>query len=170
VLFVDHTEIEVSIHAASLARELGVPVVADIERAAEGLEVLLPLIDHLVVGVATAKQLTNVENVSAMMPALATGRKCVAITDGEQGCWFSEDGADVQHIPAFEVQAIDTTGCGDVFHGAYMAELAHGKSIEEALRVASAAAAITATRVGGRSGAPTRAEVVALLETGRGIT
>jgi sugar/nucleoside kinase (ribokinase family) len=166
VLFVDHTQIAAGIYAARVARELGVPVVADIERTPDGLEELLPLIDHLILGINAGRMLSGKEIALEVVRALAPGRTCVAVTDGESGCWFSAEGAEVRHIPAYQVPVVDTTGCGDVFHGAYMAELARGTSIEDALRFASAAAAITATRVGGRSGAPTRAEVMSCLDTG----
>ena len=58
-------------------------------------------------------------------------------------------------------QAVDTTGCGNVFHGAYAAALIHGMSIPVALRFASVAAALKATRPGGQMGIPTRSVVEA---------
>ena len=63
------------------------------------------------------------------------------------------------HIAAYAVDAIDTTGCGDVFHGAYASGLARGLELEGRVRFATAAAAIKATRQGGQAGAPTLSEV-----------
>ncbi len=60
---------------------------------------------------------------------------------------------------------MDTTGCGDVFHGAYAAGLARGLDLAERVRLASAAAAIKATRPGGQKGIPTRDEVEAFLKS-----
>ena len=65
----------------------------------------------------------------------------------------------VQHYPAFKVKAIDTTGCGDVFHGAYAVALARGQDLTERIRFASATAALKATRHGGQAGIPTRRQV-----------
>ncbi len=92
------------------------------------------------------------------------GRALVAITDGAEGCWWSEDGA-VRHLPAFPVAAVDTTGCGDVFHGAYASAIVRGLPAEARLRYASAAAALKATRSGGQAACPTAAEVDAFLST-----
>jgi sugar/nucleoside kinase (ribokinase family) len=65
----------------------------------------------------------------------------------------------VAHQPAFPVAVVDTTGCGDVFHGAYAAGLVRGLGVMERVRLAAAAAALKATRPGGQAGAPTLAEV-----------
>jgi sulfofructose kinase len=88
----------------------------------------------------------------------------VALTCGAEGCWFLERGSSaVRHLPAFRVNAVDTTGCGDVFHGAYAAALARGLEVRECLRFATAAAALKATRHGGQAGIPTRRQVRTLL-------
>ena len=77
------------------------------------------------------------------------------MTDGERGCWFAERGGEARRIvAAIPVQVVDTTGCGDVFHGAYAAAIARGESPDRAVEVANAAAAIKATRAGGRTGIP----------------
>lgn len=65
----------------------------------------------------------------------------------------------VKHQPAFKVRAVDTTGCGDVFHGAYAAALALGVTLSERVRLATAAAALKATQPGGQRGIPTRNQV-----------
>jgi sulfofructose kinase len=66
-------------------------------------------------------------------------------------------------VPGFRVEAIDTLGAGDVFHGAYALALAEGRTVTEAARFANAAAAIKCTRASGRRGIPLRAEVDAWL-------
>lgn len=68
-----------------------------------------------------------------------------------------------RHQPAFPVEVIDTTGCGDVFHGAYAAALAWGDSLPKRVVLASATAAIKATRRGGQTGIPHLAEVKRLI-------
>jgi len=69
------------------------------------------------------------------------------VTCGSGGCWSvsATDPEMPRHHPAFTVMAVDTTGCGDVFHGAYAARLARGDALEERIRVASAAAALKAS-------------------------
>lgn len=86
----------------------------------------------------------------------------VLVTDGGRGAWWREAGA-LRHMPAFQVEAVDTLGAGDVFHGALALALGEGRSMDEAVRFASAAAAIKVSRFGGRAGAPTRAETDAFL-------
>jgi len=80
------------------------------------------------------------------------------VTDGAQGCYWLE-GDDFCHLPAFPVTALDGLGAGDVFHGALALALAEQQDLAQAIRFASAAAAIKVSRFGGRSGAPTRQEL-----------
>lgn len=164
VVFVDHLGIAGMIRAATIARDAGIPVVSDVERDLPGFDALLALVDHVVVGEDFALRLTHSTQPEEAAQKLWTpARSLVAVTCGEAGCTFTEDGATVQHQPAFKVDAIDTTGCGDVFHGAYAAALAKGMPAAERIRFASAAAALKATQRGGQAGAPTLAQVNAFL-------
>ncbi|HEY3342014.1 MAG TPA: PfkB family carbohydrate kinase, partial [Anaerolineae bacterium] len=170
VLFVDHHAIEGNLRAIELAHASGIPVVADIERKSEPLvEQLLPLVDHLIVGINFARQRTGAERPADMALTLAEGRSCTVVTAGEQGCWYvtREQCHEAIHQPAFQVPVADTTGCGDVFHGAYAAMLAHGEPIDKIIRIASATAALKATRPGGRAGIPNRAAVTQFMNTHR---
>ncbi|MGE3803340.1 MAG: PfkB family carbohydrate kinase [Gemmataceae bacterium] len=170
VLFVDHYGIEGMIRAAKIARAAGVPVVADLERNDwPGFSDLLALVDHLIVSRAFAKRVTGQDQPAAGCAALWTeARQVVIVTDGEHGCWYQYGQERPRHWPAFAVQAADTTGCGDVFHGAYAAKLASGAGLEDRLRFASAAAALKATRTGGQVGIPTRSEVEEFLQARAG--
>jgi sugar/nucleoside kinase (ribokinase family) len=160
-LYVDHFGVEGMCWAARIAREAGIPVVADLERGEmPGFADLLALVDHLIVSRAFAERLTGAAHpMIAALQLWRPDRRCVALTAGEAGCWFTTDGKGVRHQPAFEVHAVDTTGCGDVFHGAYASALVRGMHVPEAVRFASAAAAIKATRRGGQDGAPNLHEV-----------
>jgi sugar/nucleoside kinase (ribokinase family) len=168
VLLVDPLGIPGMIRAARIARAAGVPVVADFEsdqhpRFGE----LLALVDHLVLSQAFAGHLTGERDPAAAAMRLWTAeRSAVVITCGSAGCWWLDQslGARPRHLPAFPVEAVDTTGCGDVFHGAYCAALAWKWPIERRLRFASAAAALKATRRGGQAGTPDRATVERFLE------
>lgn len=86
------------------------------------------------------------------------------VTDGARGVMIS-DGDGLSAIGAFAVDVVDTLGAGDVWHGAFALRLAEGARAADAVRFASAAAAIKVTRKGGRAGAPRRTEVEAFLAT-----
>ena len=85
----------------------------------------------------------------------------LAVTDGATACSGSTTARCA--MPAFKVEAVDTLGAGDVFHGAFALVLAEGMTSGAAMRFAAAAAALKCTRFGGSLGAPTRAEVEAFL-------
>ncbi|MEO5823238.1 MAG: ribokinase [Vicinamibacteraceae bacterium] len=87
----------------------------------------------------------------------------VVITLGAAGAFVSGPGG-AAHLPAFAVDAVDTTAAGDVFNGALAVALIEGRSTIDAARFASAAAAISVTRHGARASAPHRAEIDAWLQ------
>ncbi len=158
VLFIDDSVAEVGLRAVEIAHRYGIPVVADCEHADRpGMLDLMEKVDHLIIGCNLAQSVTGADVPEDMVRALvASQRTCSVVTAGERGCWYAEHDGRVQHFPAFQVEAVDTTGCGDVFHGAYAASLVRGESISVAIQVASAAAALKATAEGGRSGIPDR--------------
>ena len=155
------------------AREAGVPRVLDAD-VADGSDIdgLLRLADHVVFsehGLACwaslparageKPRLAALERAWHAMRAQGPARAC-AVTCGEAGSWWlTNDGP--LHVPAPEVEAVDTLGAGDVFHGAYALAISEGRDIGSAARFATLAAAIKCTRSGGRAGSPTRAEVAA---------
>jgi len=165
VLLIDHHGLEGSIRAARIAREASVAVVADFERdPGPPFRELLPLVDHLVISERFALQLTGeTDTVVATQALLDTQRDSVVVTCGAQGCWHTsrETSAKATHSPAMRVAVVDTTGCGDVFHGAYAASLARGDSLSRRIQTASIAAALKATQPGGQSGCPTMEQVEA---------
>ncbi|HEV8058911.1 MAG TPA: PfkB family carbohydrate kinase, partial [Gemmataceae bacterium] len=148
VLFIDHYGIEGMIRAAKIARAAGIPIVADFERNEwPGFDQLLALVDHLIVSEAFAFKLTQDSSPERACTRLHAGRQAttVVVTCGSQGCWYCADGsATATHQPAFPVDVQDSTGCGDVFHGAYAVGLARGTPLPERIRFASAAAALKA--------------------------
>lgn len=158
MLFVDHTVVASALRAVELAHQHCVPVIGDIESERDvRVHDLILHIDHLILGIDAAARLTGESEPAAMVRALASGRRaCSVVTAGAQGCWYSERGGAVNHFPAFQVSAVDTNGCGDVFHGAYAACIAQGESVAQAIKVATAAAGIKATQPGGRAGIPSR--------------
>jgi sugar/nucleoside kinase (ribokinase family) len=148
VLFIDHLGMRGNLRAARLARSAGVAVVADFEDETDPLfGQVLDLVDHLIVSEAFARRLTRMSDAAKAAQGLwHSDRAVVVVTCGANGCWSvsAEGGLEARHHGAFAVQAADTTGCGDVFHGAYAASLARGDLLGERLRVAAAAAAIKA--------------------------
>ncbi|MFN5009726.1 MAG: PfkB family carbohydrate kinase [Gammaproteobacteria bacterium] len=169
------------------ARAAGLPAVLDADvplppgsalpRAATHVAFSLPgLRDHL--GLAADAPL-DADACAAALQRIAreTGAWC-AVTMGAGGVLYARGdtgaGADagaaprVSRSPAFRVTAVDTLGAGDVWHGAFALALAEGGDETAAVRAASAAAAIKVTRLGGRAGAPTRAERDALLSSTAG--
>lgn len=166
VLFVDHVGARGAVRAARIAREAGIPVVADIERNdAPEFRELIDLIDHLIVSRDFAERLTGESDPRAAVQALRNpDRAATIVTCGVDGAWFmAPSDAAPLHQPAFRVEVVDTTGCGDVYHGAYAAALAEGKTLAERARFAAAAAALKATQRGGRTGAPNRTTTEAFL-------
>jgi sulfofructose kinase len=166
LLFVDYTTGPGGLRAVRIAHDLGIEVVGDVERLdTPGAETLLGEIDHLIVGIELAAQVTAEREPERMVRALSGAeRACCAVTAGDRGCWYAERDAEVRHLPAYQVQVVDTTGCGDVFHGAYAACISRGDDISTAIEVAAAAAALKATRPGGRAGIPDRAAVDRFLQ------
>jgi sulfofructose kinase len=165
VLLVDRFGMPGMIRAARIAREAGIPVVADIERSTwPRLDELLALVDHLIVPRAFAESATGESDPARAVSALRSSHHaCVCVTDGERGAWFAES-AEIQHQHAFPVDTVDTTGCGDVFHGAYAASIAGGMPIRQAIRRAAACAALKATGLGGQTAIPDGTAVDRLLE------
>lgn len=164
-LFVDHLGPAGVARACAVARRHGVPVVADLERITDDLLPALELIDHLILPLRVAQDFTRMQAPQDAVAQLGrVARLCTAVTDGINGCWFIEgSGPEIRHQGAFEVAVADTTGCGDVFHGAYAAGILQGMAVAGAVRFASAAAALKAMRPGAQLGAPDRPSVVRFL-------
>ena len=144
-----------------------VAIVADVE--AEVDSVSLNQVQHLVLPMAFARRMTGQTEPAAIVNALWNDqRAAVVVTNGADGVWFRDaTRADCQHQPSFNVPVVDTTGCGDVFHGAYAVALARGFDTLERVRFAAAAGAICATGRGGRGRLPTESDVAELLSSGR---
>jgi sulfofructose kinase len=161
VLITDYVAGLSGVKAARLARAQNIPVVTDIEgRPIQEVDELLVLTDHLIIGRELACQLTGEGEPQQAVRALAkTPRQVTVVTAGALGCWYClQDGA-VAHVPALKVNVVDTTGCGDVFHGAYAASIAQGESIPRAIQIATVTAGIKASYPGGRNGIPRRKDV-----------
>ena len=150
------------------ARRRGIPVVVDVDRAMSLREGLLNASSHLVFSSEPLQETADVtddgqalKKIAKLTPSFLAG------TRGPKGTiWLDEQG-NLQETPAFPVHTVDTLGAGDVFHGAFALAITENQELREALRFASAAAALKCTRFGGAFAAPQRAEVTELLSHGQ---
>lgn len=159
VLFDGH-EPHVSLALAQRARQDGIPSVLDAGSVHEGTLALMGLVDYLVCSEKFACQLH--EDEEEALRRLAQIAPTVVITLGERGLIWQR-GLERGALPAFPVKAIDSTGAGDAFHGAFAAAVAAGMNWPAVLRYASAAGALCCTKTGARQGLPSREEHSALL-------
>jgi sulfofructose kinase len=139
-----------------------VPTVLDAGSLLDGTRVLMDKVDYLLASEKFALQLAGAYDAAmAQMAALAPA---VVITLGERGLLWRR-GAQTGRMSAPPVHALDSTGAGDAFHGAFAAGLAAGMAWDDTLRFASAAGAHCCTRMGARPGMPNAAQVAALLQS-----
>jgi len=170
VVFIDQLGIDSMLRAVTIAKNLGIPTVADIERDEHPqTRELINNIDHLILSTAFAGRLSGSDDPFKQVEILHgdAQRLCTAVTAGVRGCWYiSQQSEKVLHQPAFKVQVVDTTGCGDVFHGAYAAGISWGWEVSKCIEFAAATAAIKATKPGGRAGIPDKLAVENFLGKG----
>jgi sulfofructose kinase len=156
--------------ALRAARQAGVPAVLDADTAPKQvLERLLPCASHIVASEPAAKILCGGDAAPDQACRMLADRTeaLVVITCGGKGTyWFDAETASVRHVAAPDITPVDTLSAGDVFHGAFAVGLADGMAVETTIRFASAAAAVKCQRFGGRLGAPTRDETIAMMDTG----
>lgn len=149
--------------AAGVVKESGGLVSFDggAHRYDEKFEPLLEKADILIVARDFAERASGSVNREAQLDALLNrGARVAGITDGVNGSWFRTRCGESFHQSSFPVEpVVDTTGCGDVFHGAFLAGVIRGGDWEHCARIASAAAAIKATAPGGRGKLATLEEV-----------
>ncbi|HKI51308.1 MAG TPA: PfkB family carbohydrate kinase [Geothermobacteraceae bacterium] len=162
-LLLDGTEPAAALEAASLARACQVPVVLDGGTLRDGVWELLPHCDHLIVSRKFADQICPGQPDVALDRLLEFGVEVAVVTLGASGCLALDRTGVRSKCPAFKVDVVDTTGCGDVFHGGYLYALLTGLSLPERLLFAAACAALKARQLGGRQGIPSLAEVERLL-------
>ncbi len=166
VLHMDGLMAEACIEAARQAKAFGLTVVMDAGTWREGSKELCELVDILIASATFAAPLVGKDApVEEALKALKSfGPQVVVITQGAKGSvGLGPEGLVRQE--AFQVEEVDTTGAGDVYHGAYIYQLLRGGSMAECMRFASAAAALNCTRIGAQAGIPALEEVELLLET-----
>ncbi len=163
-LLLDDLETEAGLEAAGRARELGVPIVLDAGSLRQGMDELIPLCDYVVGSKRFGEQYAGNEDPLSAAKRIheMTGRTTV-ITAGQLGSFCaSPDGSFRQE--AFRVKAVDTTGAGDVFHGAFVVGILRGWELGRVLEFSSAVAAMKCTQLGGRPGIPDFEQTIEFLK------
>lgn len=157
--------------ALTMAGRAGARVILNPAPARPLPDALLRRVSLLTPNESEAELLTGIKVTSERRAAAAAralqarGVATVVITLGARGAWVA-DGLERALAPGFRVKAVDTTAAGDVFNGALAVALGEGRALMDATRFANAAAALSVTRLGAQSSAPTRQEIEALLARG----
>lgn len=139
--------------AARLARERAIPVTVDVDSVYHGFERVLPLVDYLIASSEVPAQWTNERDPFKALELMQNeyGIRVAAMTLGAHGALARSEGRFV-YSPAFVVNCVDTTGAGDVFHGAFCYSVLRGMSLRESLDFSNAMAALNCTAIGARGG------------------
>jgi sugar/nucleoside kinase (ribokinase family) len=153
--------------AAKLARSCGIPVTCDVDTIYHGFGRVLESVDYLIASSEFPGQWTTERDPFKALAAIQNEykMKCAAMTLGSHGALARIDGKFV-YSPAFVVNCVDTTGAGDIFHGAFCYAVLQGMPMRETLEFANAMAALNCTKLGARGGIGTAAEARALIERG----
>jgi len=158
---------EGALAALEAGRAAGIAAVLDADLPVPPDGALLRAATHVAFSADALADYAGIADPARALAAVAPqlpGWCCV--TAGRDGVYWFERG-EPRHLPAFEVPVVDTLGAGDVWHGAFALALAEGSDEPEAVRVATAAAALKVQRCGGREGAPSRVELEAFLSARR---
>jgi len=158
---------EACVQAVKWAREAGVQVSFDggVDRYRPALRELVPLTDVCIVARDFAEKYTGEADISKAAELIEkSGPRLVVITDGKRGSWVHSREGQAFHQKAYLFpDVVDTTGCGDSYHGAFLFGLLRGMGLEQSASLASAVAGLNSQRLGGRSGIPTLKDVETFL-------
>lgn len=162
-LHLDGIQVEPSLLAAVWARESRCRVVLDAGSVREGMKELVERSHIVIASRIFARDLTAEETPNRAASSLKSlGPEIVVITLGEEGC-YCLGGEREWSCPGFKVKVVDTTGAGDVFHGAFIHGLLQDWPLEKISRFANAAAALKCTGLGGRTSIPSLDQVLDFL-------
>ncbi len=152
--------------AARIARDHKIPVSCDVDTIYPGFDRVLPLVDYLVSSSEFPARWTGIRDPFAALSKIQNehGMKVAAMTLGADGALARFEDK-FHYAPGYVVNCIDTTGAGDVFHGAFCYSVIKGMSLRDALEFSCAAAALNCTKLGARGGIATVDQVRALMAT-----
>jgi sugar/nucleoside kinase (ribokinase family) len=163
LVHVDAVDVAAACEAARLARAAGALVTCDIDTVDADTAALVETVSHPILAAHVPAALTGDADVERAVRALGQrhgGPMCVTL--GARGAVLFAEGR-LHRVAGWPIDAVDTTGAGDVFRGAFIAAVLEGQAPSDILRFANAAAAVSCTRAGAVGGVPTRAEVETLL-------
>jgi sugar/nucleoside kinase (ribokinase family) len=151
--------------AARIARQAGIPVTVDVDTIYHGFDAVLPHVDYLVGSSEFPTQWTNESDPFKALEMIQReyGMRVAAMTLGAHGALALERGR-FFYSPAFVVNCVDTTGAGDVFHGAFCYAVLQGMHMRDALDFSNALAALNCMALGARGGIRGLEDVRALME------
>ena len=154
--------------AARWARDAGVIVTADLDNIYPGVEDLLASVDYLISSREFPSRLTGIDSLPEALPEISRrfGCRVAGATLGRDGA-LAWDGRSFHYSPGFRVEVIDTTGAGDIFHGAFAFALLEGQTLDHILEFSCAAAALNCTAPGARGGIRPVSEIRRLMHEGR---
>ncbi|MGC8861176.1 MAG: PfkB family carbohydrate kinase [Armatimonadota bacterium] len=167
-LLLDHHWPEGARAVAARARERGIPIVLDTIIRPHLVDILA-MADYPVIPRKSALNFAETQELSAALRKIRSlGPKAAVIACGAEGAYYLDDHEE-GHVQAFPIEPVDTTGAGDVFHGAFAFALALGWGLRDVIIFASAVSAIKCTKVGGRAGIPTFEQTIEFLRE-RGVS
>jgi sulfofructose kinase len=166
-LLIDGCDVEACLRAAQWARQAGIPIVADLDTVYREVERLFPYIDYLIASANFLPSATGENDPFRVLAFMASeyGMEAPGMTLGRDGALVYTEGRFI-YSPGFVVETVDTTGAGDVFHGAFICGLLAGWPIGRMLDFANAMAGLNCTALGARGGIRSEQEAVALMERG----
>jgi sulfofructose kinase len=167
LLHIDAHDTAAVARAARIAREHGIPVTVDVDTIYHGFDQVLPHVDYLVASSEFPVQWTNERDPFRALQTIQEEFRIpvAAMTLGALGALARMDGRFI-YSPAFVVNCADTTGAGDVFHGAFCYAVLQNMPMREALEFSNAMAALNCTALGARGGISTIDQARALIERG----
>ncbi len=165
LLHIDGHDTQAVERAAQIARKNGIPVTVDVDTVYHGFDRVLPFVDYLVTSSEFPVRWTNVNDPFKALETIQDeyGMRVAAMTLGAHGCLARFEGK-FHYSPAYVVNCVDTTGAGDVFHGAFCYSVVKGYSMQETLDFSNAAAALNCTALGARGGISRHEDAAALMK------
>jgi len=165
ILHLDGNDVAASIQAATWARENGMRVFLDVDKVQDNVDQLLSLVDFAIPSVEFVKNFSGSEDWrEGLRTVKEYCRGLVVVTLGEQGSAVLWEG-DIHKYKAFPIKTVDSTGAGDVFHGAFIYGMLQGWPLGRCMKFSNAAGGLACTRLGARSAIPTLEEVLSLEKT-----
>jgi len=164
LLHIDGHDTPAVARAARIARANGIPVTVDVDTIYHGFDKVLPYVDYLITSSEFPSRYTGENDPFKALAMIQKeyGMRLAGMTLGAQGCLALVDGK-FHYSPAYVVNCVDTTGAGDVFHGAFCYAVVKGLPLMEALDFSNAMAALNCTAIGARGGIATLDTVRALM-------